>query len=495
MVDSQASRARPDSERDHVRAAALAALALALALGAWGFTVDDALITCRYAHNLARGHGYVLNPGGPASDGVTPLGFAYLLAPFAADSPRAALTFAKLFGVVAHALGVYSVALATIRNGTGVARFAGLAAWQLALPASAWAASGLETPVAAGLIATGASLRLLGRRDLIALTLLGLAAGLRPELLPMAAVLALPRAAHSPPAPFGMAAFGRLALVALPFASAALIRAVVFGQPAPLAVLAKRPDLALGAEYAIAAALLTGVVGLAAPRAFLGASRFGRWLVVAVVAHLGAITFAGGDWMPLARLMVPALPVVALAVAELSRPAKPRWVAVRLCLALAGELFVLVKVGPQALAVMPARDRVIDELRPWLSGRRTVAALDLGVVGAAAPDATLVDLAGVTDPEIARLPGPHHQKRIPDGLLASRGVDTLVFLLADGHEPATPWQATVFSRGVERYVALEPGLAERFEVAFVTPGKLRYVVLVERRDTPHAPVAVPPVPD
>ena len=63
--------------------AAWAALGGAAGLGSaaagWGFVVDDALITARYAHNLATGLGYRLSPGAAVSDGVTPLGLAHLL--------------------------------------------------------------------------------------------------------------------------------------------------------------------------------------------------------------------------------------------------------------------------------------------------------------------------------------------------------------------------------------------------------------------------------
>src|SRR5215471_6660005 len=65
------------------------------------FTVDDALIPARYAAHLARGLGFRFNAGGPATDGVTPLGFAHLLAPFAGGGPLAALAAARWLGALA----------------------------------------------------------------------------------------------------------------------------------------------------------------------------------------------------------------------------------------------------------------------------------------------------------------------------------------------------------------------------------------------------------
>lgn len=464
-----------------VPAAALAAaIALSLGLLCWGFTVDDALITCRYAHHLATGRGYVMNPGGPSTDGVTPLGYAHLLSLFAATGALTALTAAKVLGLTVHTLGTAALAYAIAKGEAGFAKWAGMLAYLAALPASAYAVSGLETGFVAGLVSIGVSLRAMGRYDKAGITLLAIAAGLRPELLPMVMVLSVPRGVHDLDARFGLAAFGRLALAALPFLAAAITRAVIFGRPAPLSSLAKRPDVSMGFRYAIASALLTGVIAVVAPLAWRRADRMTRWLAIAVVTHLAAITFAGGDWMPISRLMVPALPVLGLAVARLAATSNPVWVSLRLVAALAGEIFVWFNLGQKIMHVAPDRQALIEELREPLAGRRTIATLDIGFVGAAAPDATIVDLAGVTDPEIAVLPGSHTEKQIPDGLLKSRDVDTLVLGLKDDAVLIEPWEASSFARGVERWVALEPGLGAAFEPIFVTTGRLKYVVIEKR---------------
>src|SRR6185503_5425884 len=85
----------------------LAGIAAALPLALWlrGFMVDDALIEARYAANLAAGAGYRFNAGGPVTDGVTPLGWPLLLAPFAGGGVLAAFAAAKLLGLAAWLLG------------------------------------------------------------------------------------------------------------------------------------------------------------------------------------------------------------------------------------------------------------------------------------------------------------------------------------------------------------------------------------------------------
>ena len=83
---------------------------------------------------------------------------------------------------------------------------------------------------------------------------------------------------------------------------------------------------------------------------------------------------------------------------------------------------------------------------------RLVAAVDIGWIGAATP-ATLVDLAGVTDPSIAPLPGGHTTKRVPSSLLIQRQVDTLVLLLDSGEPLRTPWYTSRFYYGVDAMLA------------------------------------------
>lgn len=479
--------------RRNVAMLASAAAFVASVLGSamlWGFTVDDALITCRYAHHVATGHGYVFNPGGPSTDGVTPLGYPYVLAPFARASALDALLAAKLIGAVAHAVGAAVVAFTIGRLGGARVRWAGLVLWLVAAPAVAWSASGLETPVAAALVAAGASLRLLGRRDRLGIVLLGLSAAMRPELLPLAATLGAPHPNDGTEPRVGGATFARLALVSTPFLAVATIRGIAFGRPGPLSASAKPADVGLGLQYMVVCLLVVGAVGVVAPFALRRASRFTRWLVAAFVVHAAAVAFAGGDWMPVSRLFVAALPVLALAVASIaSEAARPAWTLVRAALALVGEIYVWIVVGHKLVRVQADREALIEQMRAPLAEARVVAGLDVGWLGAAAPDATIVDLAGVTDPEVARLPGGHLEKKIPDGLLKERGTDTLVFQLFREHPVAEPWSESFFARGIEMYVATEPGLEGAFEPVFVSEGRLRYVVL--RRREPVADGADP----
>src|SRR5277367_618916 len=80
-------------------AGALAALVPALFM--WGFTVDDALISVRYARHVLSGAGWRFDGGGPSTDGVTPLPWPLLLAPLAHGDALDVLWRAKALGLVA----------------------------------------------------------------------------------------------------------------------------------------------------------------------------------------------------------------------------------------------------------------------------------------------------------------------------------------------------------------------------------------------------------
>lgn len=474
--------------------------------------VDDALIPARYAAHIAAGVGYRFNAAGPVTDGVTPLGWAYLLAPFASGGPLQAFFAAKGIGLLAWVLAAGGLAAAIDRVSDKPARFTALALIVLSAPLAAWSVGGLETGLVTALAATAVSARAFGK-DRIGSICAGLAAGFRPELLPWAAVVAAsPGVVAASPVVVAApddalpgeqeetaparrsalsAALGRLTLATAPFLAAALIRAAVFGRAAPLSSLAKQADVGLGARYALACFLLTGPIALLAPIAWKRLPAWPRGLLFAVAAHFVAVAVAGGDWMPLSRLVVPVLPTVALAAAHVASVASVPITIVRVLLAVAGLIFVWVRVGPDAARVGADRLALIEELRAPLRDAKVVAALDVGWVGAVT-DATLVDLAGVTDPTIAAFPGGHTTRQFPVTLLDSRGVDTIVLLLHADEPVAVPWTESRFDRGVEHRVAWIPDIAADFQpIAVSKRSPLRYLVLRRTRaDTAaHDPFA------
>jgi hypothetical protein len=473
-----------------------------------GFTVDDALIPARYAAHIAAGLGYRFNAQGPVTDGVTPLGWAYLLAPFARGGPLAALYAAKWIGLVFWVASACALGAAVARSSGARARFAALLLVGASAALGAWSAAGMETGVVLSLGALAVALPELGYSK-AGVACAGICAAFRPEMLPWAIIVsgASALAPPAPPAPGAAPVSGaapaspsvsepasasapasvrstkwpaaalRIAIACAPFLLVLVIRWAVFGRPAPLSALAKPPDAELGAKYALACFLLTGPVALVAPLAWRRLSGWALGLLAATFAHFAAIALAGGDWMPLSRLAVPALPTAVLCAAHIIAASDVRVALLRVALAVAGEIFVMVRIGPTAARVLDDRLAMLEQLRAPLASARVVAALDVGWLGAAT-SATIVDLAGVTDPAVAALPGGHTTKAIPPSLLEARGVDTIVLLLDEDAPVRTPWTWSLFSRGVEDHVARFPGMADAFEpVATSSVPHLRYLVL------------------
>jgi hypothetical protein len=422
------------------RAFALLGLACAIvpALAMWGFTVDDALIPVRYAHNLATGAGYRFDAHGPSTDGVTPLPWAFVLAPLSSSDALVTLVRAKVLGIAVWALGagVLGARVGAMVRGRSLAQVAmgalGLVTMGLAFPVGAWAASGMETGLAMAL-ATIAAARLGVSRPLTIAAVAGLAAAIRPEMVVWAMALAVGAAAlgtESGPSGSVPAGARGAALAAAPFLVCAAIRLGVFGRPAPLAVLAKPSDLSHGALY-VGAATLVVLTPLLVTAPFVlarGGTRdvaLARVVLVAFAAHAMAVLAAGGDWMPYARLMVPVAPSLVVAFVALLGASRLAFVGARLAAALVLGALLAVRAAPAGRGVHQDRADLVACARPVLADAHVVAALDVGWVSAAT-EASIVDLAGLTDASIAMLPGGHTSKRVDTSMLLDRNVDTVI---------------------------------------------------------------------
>jgi hypothetical protein len=309
------------------------------------------------------------------------------------------------------------------RRGVRHARFAPLLVVAVSAPLGAWAGAGMET----GVVTALATLAL--HRGRYAALAAGLAAAWRPELLPWAMLLGVGTslARSSRPGP----AIGGWALAVAPAVAVATARFVAFGSAMPLAVLAKPASLDEGLRYAIGAGVLSAAPLLViAPRTWRALPRHDVALMVAGLGHLPALALAGGDWMPLFRLVVPVLPgflVVGAAIAEQSK----LWATcLRTGLALAAALTLLVGLGPSSRRVWSQRSALIASARAPLASAEAVATLDAGWVGVVAPG-RVVDAAGVTDPSVARLAGSHTSKQLSERFLDERNVDVALTLWDD----------------------------------------------------------------
>jgi hypothetical protein len=265
-----------------------------------------------------------------------------------------------------------------------------------------------------------------------------------------------------------------------PFAACAAVRMVAWGRPVPLAVAAKPSGIEFGLPYALAG-LVVGVVPVLVLAPFaLARSPRAAALVAAAAAHAGAIALVGGDWMPYSRLWVPVLPSLAFAACLASERASRLFVALRAGAALVLGVVLIARGGTSGRSVGPDRDALIRSATPWLVDARRVAALDVGWVSAAT-EADIIDLAGLTDPEIAALPGGHTSKRVDARFLLSRDPDAWLVYAPEGLPAGLgSWRQARYSRAVEARLVRDDALAERFTPVAWLPlgaGRAGYVLL------------------
>jgi hypothetical protein len=201
--------------------------------------------------------------------------------------------------------------------------------------------------------------------------------------------------------------------------------------------------------------------------------------------HLVALAGVGGDRMPFWRLAMPVFPGLLLVGASLLAATSTAFAALRLLPPFACAALLHMAQGPATRAVRAERALLMAALPPLLADSQRVATLDIGWVGAAG-DHAVIDLAGVTDPEVARLPGGHTSKRLPPTFLADRRIDALVLLAEASAAPEAPIRG---ARAVEARVLTLRG-ADHFRAVGRIPLNARQEYIVLRREADLEPEAV-----
>jgi hypothetical protein len=461
---------------------ALVLACAAFAVWMWGFTIDDAFISIRYARHVASGVGYRFNADGPATDGVTPLAWPFVLAPFARAEALDVLFRAKCINLIAWLAAAFFLGKRIGGSSTKLVwKIAALVLVAISLPIFAGAVSGMETGVATALV-TFAALEADRNRVQTACIIAGISALFRPELaawaLTLAAVLATPtRDARKISAACGAAL--------APFFVVVVIRLLVFGRPGPLSLLAKPSDLAHGVMYAVPAALaaLTPIF-LLAPIAIWRAANSTRAIALAAVVHFLAIIAVGGDWMPYARLAAPIAPSLALVLIRTAPKANVIATSLRVLAAAALGLRLLFVAAPPGRHVARDREALIRASRQYLQNAHIVACADIGWPTAAS-EAHIVDLAGLTDPNIAVLAGGHTSKRIDPGMVVDAHPDIVLLYATDGvfASSFSLWQVAEYEKLVDVRLASSGLFSRHFEaVAFLPLGEggAGYVVLAKK---------------
>ena len=405
-----------------------------------GFFTDDSYIHLVFARNFAGGAGLAFNVGEPVYGFTSPL-WMFLLAAGHAASPDW-LAVSRTLGLCFTLLAILATfRLARAAGGSSTASLAAAAALAWNAWFLRWSLSGMETSLAAFLVALGLERVLRGpRAAAFGLAILALAALARPEAMLAFALAfgwALAAGRRRSPAP---ALAGALAGGALLAAWECWVHAGT-GAWIPTAYTVKRVHDALTLAGAMReAGYLFGVVGLT-----------DAVLVLAVVAALrrparGSARNLGGREAPgalpllvlwpaalaaffliarvqfISRYWVPATPALCAAACVGVERALGR----RSALALGGLYFaqqaavLLCLVGPQIDAFTRGLDRGPAEIGRWLRANAApdalVATPDIGAIGFYG-ERRLLDLGGLVTPAMAPILARHDLPEIMKGAL------------------------------------------------------------------------------
>ncbi|MCA9602315.1 MAG: hypothetical protein KC417_09835, partial [Myxococcales bacterium] len=227
-----------------------------------------------------------------------------------------------------------------------------------------------------------------------------------------------------------------------------------FGGFVPLTLLAKTPVPSQAAQYTLESVAPAAGLFLVAlwgafrrpnaapsPEARVDERRIATARVHVAFALLTAASLVavGPDWMPAGRLLVPAIPALAIAFASMvptvkppswrSSAAIPAWLAgVAVAVYVAHAAWLTVDLHGRHDHRIDEDEKIVTLVRSLQQdGMASFGTVNIGLVGYVSPTAPVFDLGGLTDAHIARLPGPHLHKHPEAAYLAAHAPD--VFLL------------------------------------------------------------------
>ena len=399
----------------------------------WPFTIDDAYISARYARNLVRGYGLVYNPGERVM-GYTNLSLT-LIEALAEQFGLDGVLAAKILGIVAGA-GVLGLSFLLARQVGGSIGAATLAVAFLAVyPSLAISAvMGIESTLFTlfFLLSLLCFLRFLDRpgettSQFLLAASLWMATVTRPEGLGVALLsLALSVTSIRPSRKDAIRRMGWGAIYGLMLAPVLFWLSVYYGSPVPNTFFAKTASGWMPEKYLAGLVYevlwLTDYQTLLLLPALLWAlkAQKGRKAIVLALFlafYAAYVIYAGGDWMPGYRFLLPAIPLYfVLASLGLDRV----WQALRSHLLPAGHLWSIVLflcfVTLSLPTVVKEDQHVLSRARGyqqahlavgmWLrensSPDASVALMDIGLIGYVS-DRYILDITGLTSREVARI--------------------------------------------------------------------------------------------
>jgi arabinofuranosyltransferase len=451
-------------------------------LGTWffyGVTIDDAYISARYAKNLVEGNGLAFNPG-VRVEGYSNPTWVFVTGALAAIWGIESLPqIGRVCGVMST-LGAMALSASTLRRlSCGWLSIGAALLLLVALPQTAfWSVAGLETTLYGLLLLLGAVSA--GGVGWLSGAATGLGALTRPEgaafLLSYLLGRVDPKFAFGPNLRRALAFVFAFAAVFMPYLA---FRLGYFESLVPNTYLVKAGGaykLAQGIWYVRGHMTPGGyaLIVLALPAIALAPrSPIVRCLALGMLTELVFTVWAGGDWMPQGRFLVPVF-FLATPLAGITLNRLFKWLeVVPISASSAVVLILAVLLGLQAREFQKGYDTFywriahgLDSriaLGKWLRanapGKLTIAYGDMGALPFFS-DKSFVDFHGLVDRDIATI---RHQVKdrsmylpLIDADVLRRAPDMIIYVSEDNPTAAT-WKMSEYGTPV-----LQQGLAEHY---------------------------------
>ena len=383
----------------------------------WGYSVDDAFISMRYAKNLADGNGLVYNPG-ERVEGYSNLAWTLMLAGMHKVSPEP-LELVKATGILLGVLALPIIMLLVVEV-TGSASAAALVALLVAANqfVAVWLVAGLEGPLFLFALAALAWAASKDRKVLFVLAG-ALVCLCRPEGAALVGAIAFWRTVWDSPRKLRLWLFAPL----LATAAQLTFRLSYYGQWVPNTALIKTgggwPQYQQGLQYLISMfddwSFGLGFPFLCVAVWALWKSRAGMSALVLSVTYLMFLVYSGGDYFAHYRLVVPIFPLMTVilvsTMVEVSRRLSLRPALIVIIVGMVAMALVAapqLKGGPSRVRLWKEQAMMDGFLRPagfWLRHHSPPGTTIALTVAGAIPyysGLRTIDRLGLTDPEIAR---------------------------------------------------------------------------------------------
>jgi arabinofuranosyltransferase len=513
--------------RHRISILSLIVVALLLAgLYFYNYMPDDTFITLRYARNVARGDGFVFNPGERLEGYSNFLWLIILVLAAKTGLPLivASRVLSLLCSIATLTLTFVAAGHAARKTGWGdwnTSLAAGLPAILLAssAPFLTWSLSGTEIPLYTALLLLGFVFLRDDRGLGPVFAIFGLLGLVRPEGLlfyGLAWIILLIHRRNKKEVLLG--GTGILLLFYAPYLTwkwfyfGSLLPNTFYAKTGPLQIMLSNGAGYLGGFFAsfgyllLPAALLTGKQLLRERTSF--------YALIFILAHWTAILFLGGDWMPNYRLLLPTLPLILITVSDgviaaCSRKAGPTIDGViAACSRKAGPTIDQTRGNPVPLVALMLVLLVIlpGSIRyERLQGERLMVrvfarlgqrlyemlppqtSLGLGSTGAIGyhTDMKIVDILGLTEKHIARkghivASQPGHMKT--DGAyVLSRKPDLLLLGNVQIHRKRRS-REEMKHKIQEREIIMQPAFSIDYEYVNIPIGRDFYLSCYKRRD-------------